>query len=221
MMKTKNKQRKILKLNMYKKYRNKIAELLKLSKQSYYQKFFADHKKIIWKGIHEIVYSKKNKKDSRVSALAKDGKTITNASEMTECFNNFITSIGKNWQKQIPPTKKLFKDYLKNPTTENFFSTPTTPEEITDIIRTLKSSKGVGPFSIPTKVLKIAKQELSIPLAELINKFFSQDTFPNIYKLANVIPIFKTQCRLLCSNYRLIFLLSNIWKIIEKISIKD
>ena len=114
-------------------------------------------------------------------------------------------------QKQIPPIKKHFKDYLKNPTTENFFCTSTTPEEITDIIKTLKSSKSVGPFSIPTKFLKIAKQELNIPLAELINKFFSQGTFPNTCKLANVIPI----VRLLCNNYRPISLLSNIGNTIE------
>ena len=41
--------------------------------------------------------------------------------------------------------------------------------------------------------------------------------FPNICKTAKVIPIFKTESRLLCNNYRPISLLSNIIKIIEKI----
>ena len=41
--------------------------------------------------------------------------------------------------------------------------------------------------------------------------------FPNICKTAKVIPIFKTESRLLCNNYRPISLLSNISKIIEKI----
>ena len=80
---------------------------------------------------------------------------------MIECFNNFFTSIGKSLQKQIPPTRKHFKDYIKNPTIENFVCTPTTPDEITDIIKTLKNSKSVGPFIIPTKVLKIVRQHTS------------------------------------------------------------
>ena len=80
---------------------------------------------------------------------------------MIECFNNFFTSIGKSLQKEIQPTRKHFKDYLKNRTIENFVCTPTTPDEITDIIKTLKNSKSVGPFIIPTKVLKIVRQHTS------------------------------------------------------------
>ena len=43
---------------------NKITELLKLGKQSFYQKFFEEQRKnpkAIWKGIHEIIYSKRTK----------------------------------------------------------------------------------------------------------------------------------------------------------------
>ena len=72
---------------------------------------------------------------------------------MTECFNNFFTSIGRNLQKQIPPTRKHFTDYLANRTFENFLCAPTTPDEVRNIIKTLKTCKSVGPFSIPTKIL--------------------------------------------------------------------
>ena len=41
--------------------------------------------------------------------------------------------------------------------------------------------------------------------------------FSNICKLAQVIPIFKNDSRLLCTNYRPISLLSNISKIFEKV----
>ena len=59
MTKTKNKQ-KLLKHGLYKKYRNKITELLKISKQTYYQNYFEENKKNlkgIWQGIHEIISS--------------------------------------------------------------------------------------------------------------------------------------------------------------------
>ena len=45
MIKTKSKQQKLSKHNSYKKYRNKITELLRISKQTYYQKYFEENKK--------------------------------------------------------------------------------------------------------------------------------------------------------------------------------
>ena len=71
--------------------------------------------------------------------------------------------------------------------------------------------------SIPTKILHLIKDKISIPLSELINKSFSTGCFPNICRTAKVIPIFKTESRLLSNNYRPISFLQNISKIIEKI----
>ena len=45
---------------------------------------------------------------------------------------------------------------------------------------------------------------------------FSQGVFPNIFKIANVIPIHKKGDKLDCNNCRPISLLSNISKIFEK-----
>ena len=41
-------------------------------------------------------------------------------------------------------------------------------------------------------------------------------TFPNVFKIAKVVPVFKAESRIICGNYRSISLLSNIGKIIEK-----
>ena len=136
---------------------------------------------------------------------------------MAENFNNFFTSIGKKLQNNIPPTRRHYFDYLKHPNLKTFFISPTTPDEIKNIISSIKSSKYVGPNSTPTKILHLIKDKISMPLSELINKSFATGCFPNTCKTANVIPIFKTESRLLFNNYRPISLLSNISKIIEKI----
>ena len=136
---------------------------------------------------------------------------------MAENFNNFFTSIGKNIQKKIPPTKKTFTDYMKILNLENFTIGLTSPDDISDLIYSLDSSKSVGPCSIPTKIPKIAREIVSLALSQLINNPISKGTFPNICKLAQVIPNFKNDSRLLYNNYRPILPLLNTSKIFEKV----
>ena len=137
------------------KYRNKITDLLKTSKQAHYHKYFEENKKncrALWIGINEIVYSKNKNKTNSPSSLIQDSKTITDQKHIAEHFNNFFTSIGKKLQKNIPPTKKHFLSFLKNPNNLTFI-TPTTVEEVNDLISDLKASKSIGPSSLPTKIL--------------------------------------------------------------------
>ena len=202
MIKAKNKQHKLIKHESYKKYRNKIIELIRQSKKTYYQRYFEQNKKdskTIWQGIHEIISSRKNKNGGNVSAIISDDNTIMDPVEIAQNFNNFFTSIGTNPQTKIPPTKKNFTDYLKKSNSENFTIAPTTSDEISDLIHNLKSSKSVGLHRIPTKIIKASKEIISLSLSQLINDFISKGSFPNICKLAQVIPIFKNDSRLLCT----------------------
>ena len=137
--------------------------------------------------------------------------------DIAEHFNDYFTSISKELQKHIPPTKRNFFDYLKNQIAELFILTPTTPEEISDLIQTISSNKSTGPNSITTSILKKIKNEISIPLSAIINNSFENRIFPNLLKSAQVILVFKNGSRLSCNNYRPISLLSNIGKIIEKL----
>ena len=181
-------------MNHTKKYRNKIIELIRQSKETYYQRYFDQNiknSKTIRQGIHEIISSRKNKNSGNVPAITSDDNTITDPVEIAQNFNNFFTSIGTNLQKKIPPTKKNFTDYLKKQNSENFTIAPTTSDEISDLIHNYKSSKSVDPYSIPTKIMKISKEIISLSLSQLINDSISKGSFPNICKLEQVIPIFK------------------------------
>ena len=82
---------------------------------------------------------------------------------------------------------------------------------------TLLGSKSTGHNSIPIILLKQTRSTVSLPLAKLINKSFETVIFPDICKVGKVIPIFKSETRLLCTNYGSISLISNIGKIIEKL----
>ena len=75
----------------------------------------------------------------------------------------------------------------------------------------------MGPYSIPTNILELSCSVLSKPLAKLINFSFSEGILPELLKFAKVIPVFKKDDNLDYSNYRPIYLISNIGKLIEKI----
>ena len=162
MIKAKNSQTKQLKLSFYKRHRNIIVELLNISKESHYRKYFEDNKKnckAAWKGINEIIYSKSKVKVWEPNCFLINGRAVSHPKDIAVHFNDYFTSISKELHKDIPPTKKNFSDHLKNPNTELFFMTPTTPEEISDLIQTLSSNRSTGPNSIPTSILKKIKKE--------------------------------------------------------------
>ena len=133
---------------------------------------------------------------------------------MAEEFNELFTSIGDFLQRKHSPNKKTLLDYLKLPNLERFIISLTTLEEVSHTIETLNNSKSTGPNSIPTK-MKTVKDEIFIPLSRLINKSFKIGMFPNICKSPRVVPVFQSEARHLCNDYRPISLVLNIGKTIE------
>ena len=65
-------------------------------------------------------------------------------------------------------------------------------KKTSDLIKTLKNSKSFGPNSMPTNILKEIHETNSIPLTTIINKSFTAGVFPNMCKIAKVVPIFKS-----------------------------
>ena len=100
---------------------------------------------------------------------------------------------------------------------KTIFLTPATPREIYDIISAFDIKKSLGPNSIPVYILKISNNFFSDKLTDIINLSFKTGIFPDLCKLAKIIPIFKKDSPLLCENYRPISLLPIFSKIFEKV----
>ena len=198
---------------------NLIVTLTKKSKRLHFNKYFEENKKNpkkTWNGIKKIINS--SQKDSNTpNSLKEEQKIITDKKEIASHFNKFFTSIAAKIESKIFHTNNTHRHYLVRPVTKSFFINPTTPDEVESIIKLLDNNKAIGPNSIPTKILKLVKSKLSTPLSDIINKSFELGIFPDLLKLAKVIPIYKKGDKLSVNNYRPISILSNISKIFEKL----
>ena len=110
---------------------------------------------------------------------------------MSEAFNKFFSTIGKDIDKKIIFSNKIHKDYLNASVWNSFFLARINDEEVELIIREMDTSKSVGPYIIPINILKLSCSVLSKPLAKLINFSFYAGIFPDLLKFANVIAVFK------------------------------
>ena len=206
----------------YKIYRNKINHLLRISKKQYYHEYFYhnnENVKKIWKGIKEII-SHKSLNNNLPSKINKNGTELTDNKSIANAFNDFFANIGSDLASKIPKINGSPHSYLGQPNSSTFFLFPTSCREIEDIISGLKSNKANGPYSIPTKIIKLLKNILSKPLEILYNSSFARGVVPDKFKIARVIPIYKKASHNDLSNYRPISLLSIFNILLEKLMAK-
>ena len=111
MTKTKNMQLRQIKEKSFKKYRNKIVDLIEINTKSHYQKFFEENKrnsKAIWQGIHNIIYSKKSNRINIPSSLLIEGNTITDPQDISDTSITFYLNSSKSTKKYCSNQKALF-----------------------------------------------------------------------------------------------------------------
>ena len=138
---------------------------------------------------------------------------------MSNAFNDFFTNIGPKLDDEIPKCRKPdgATFYLNSRVHESFLIYPTNPNEISNIICSLDDSKSSGPCSVPTKLLKLSADVVSIQLSDICNTSFEEGSFPDKNKMAKVIPCLKKGSSKDVNNYRPISLLSIFGKIMEKL----
>lgn len=204
----------------YKFYRNRIVYLLRLSKKLHYSRYFQSNSvnlRKIWIGVREIISSKSPNSTSVISlnlnnTITSDPSTVSNA------FNDFYSTVADDIRSKIPFTRHHFSKWLKNRNPNSFFTSPTSPLEVSEILSSLNIRKASGPNSLPYPLISAVLDKCSHILSEIINLSFSSGVYPTKLKTANVIPIFKNKGSPLdVQNFRPISLLSNIDKVFQKL----
>lgn len=210
--------------NTYTRYRNYLQTLIRLTKNTYYKTQLdvnAGNMNKSYKIINEITDTA-TKKHTISSLLTENGEVKNNEpKKMADILNNYFAAVGETLASSIP--RPVHPPHPHTPTTRTFNNphtmqlTPVHLHEVSALISSLSAHSAPGPDDIPSDILKRHSQHLVQPLTYLINLCFEMSTFPEIFKQATVIPVYKNKgAKNERENYRPISLTSNVSKIIEK-----
>ena len=134
--------------------------------------------------INGEVYGKNNT-CSVIPPLKKtDENYAFDADEKVTVFNDYFCSISSiDVNIALPYFGNVYEISLAN--------IIITDSEVTDILSNLKVNKASGPDGICHRMLKYTCKTVAKPLCRLFNMSLQQRSFPNLWKSADVMPIFK------------------------------
>ena len=105
------------------------------------------------------------------------GNTINNPQLIANKFNEFFSYIVPSLAIKIPHSGTAdHKSYLSGSFSDSFFTSPTTPDEILNIVSSLKSSNSEGVDGTNVNVIKGSVDLLASPLSQICNISFSTNS---------------------------------------------
>ena len=135
-------------------------------------------------------------------------------SEKADAFNNFFLSHSNidTSNAQLPPEENFEAKLV---------SVKASEQEVLDLLMSLDTSKATGPDGIGPKLLHEAGPSIVPSLTRLINLCLDSAQVPQMWKHANVMPLFKKGDASELNNYRPVSLLPCTSKILERIVFKN
>ena len=197
--------------NNYTAYSNKLPNLIKYTKYKFEQNkinSFKNDSKKVWQFVKNKIGTK-SKKTTTITSIKTDNNIIKNALEIANYFNTFFNKIGTNLSNSLDPPITIYPLNLIKRNQESIFITPTNPIEVYTTINKLKNKSG-GIDGINAKVLKIL---ISTSLANIFNMVFEPGIYPDCFKEAEIITVYKAGAKNILNNYRPIALISNLAKV--------
>ena len=211
----------VVSTHKYRRYRNLLKSIICRSKNTYLHEkcleFKQDSRKL-WKLVNKII-GKSNNKTESIDSLRVENMIKYDPESITNGFCEFFSSIGETYAKKIDSTGVDIDNYIGEipPNPSSLFFSPTTNNEIRELISKLPMKTSSGYDNISNVLLKKLKESVTAPLSIIFNKSLVEGIFPERMKMADVVPLFKSQNRTECTNYRPISLLLTISKLLEKI----
>ena len=159
--------------DLYHHYKKKVKNAINESKRSWMSS--ASRKSGgLWKAVSSVTNKRKNNPIDKLSALF--NSPIEAAENISDHFSKIFTE-PPDWS--LLPTKNKGIDW----------DIEITMTDVYQCLRTLKTGKATGSDSIPARLLRLSASVLTPPLTHLFCLSVFTRTFPEKWKLADVVPI--------------------------------
>ena len=203
----------------FKLYNKVYNKLRRAAKKLHYDKQFQDfakNSKQTWSVIREILGTKKQK-DQIPDFFRDNGEMISEYLDIANGFNSFFAGIGPKLASEIGNSNIDYKTFLPDNNPVSFEFSRISEIDILNICKQLKPKVSTGADFISNKLLQIIAPIIITPLHHLINLSLETGFVPKEFKIAKVVPVFKSGDCHDYNNYRPISLLSAFSKLLEKV----
>ena len=203
----------------YKKCRNMVTKMIREEKQTYCKQSVSDNvgnSKKMWNALHNILPRKASPSPSSINV---DGRVCTDKNDIADGFNEHFTGIaaklvennGKNSGNRVD----LSND-VPNVDCPNCLDLPSVSLDfVSKEIDLMNEKKATGLDDVSSKLLKLAKPAILNSLVYIMNLSLSTGVFPDLWKVAKIIPLHKGG-DMSINNFRPIAILPVLSKIIER-----
>ena len=208
---------------IFKQMRNKTSNMIKHAKEKFYNNLEysitninSNNPRQYWKTVKMLLKEKRVCEyipPLCIESSSNNSYYFTDL-EKANCLNGYFVSISTIDDHEIPLPNFTEK------TDATLTNLQVQDQEIIDILTSLIVNKASGPDEISHRMLKETRFSICVPLRILFNKSFLDNTYPETWKSAVVMPIYKKGNKNEPMNYRPISLISCIGKVSERIVFK-
>ena len=157
---------------------------------------------------------KLNSNEDTITYIKVNNEEITNTQRIAEEMKNHFETCATKLANEVPDSGIC--DVLTEQQPEWGFNLITQCDLI-KVIDSLLPKNSCGFDGLSNRMLKKEKRKISALIVNLVNETLVQGTFPDVLKVAKVIPIFKKGEKFNLNNYRPISLLPVLSKVLEKV----
>ena len=205
----------------YLAYNKILRKSLKLAKQEFHRekcREYQQNTKKLWQLINRVS-GHLNDKSSTIDCITIDGVKQYHGSLISNSLVSYFANVGQKFAEKIPKSSKSIKSYLEalQSNGQTLFFNPCSSQEILSLVKQLPTKRSSGVDNVSNILLKELIPYLCEPLCLVINLSLESGVFPDLMKLAEVVPLYKGKSRDLETNYRPISLLTTMSKVMEKV----
>ena len=188
-------------------YRNLVNKEVKRAKRAKEQKV-AKEAKVNPKVLYQYFSSMCKQKESVPNLERPDGTITDTDTEKAQVLSNFFKSVYvKEGGEPMPEFKANVKNKIK--------TIIITEEGVRNALRELNVNKSQGPDGMHPRVLKELADQIAFPLYKIFTRSITEGKIPDIWREAEVRPIFKKGKKTDPGNYRPVSLTSVLCKLLE------